>query len=398
MERILNVQMLGEFTISWEDVTVKESDSRSRKVWLFLAYLIYHRHRMVPKDELVQLLDAEGRNSDSVRMLRNMRWNARRVLGPLSDALGLELIVTKGADCQWNPEVETRLDVDRFEQCLQKAEETDDAKERKSLLLQALDQYGGDFLEPLSSEPWVSQFMPYLQNQYLDLVLEVIPVLQERGEALRIAELCRAAIRLSPYHETLHRELMCSLIAVEDYEGANKAYENLRRLLSELGVMPDDETRAVHREALLHIETDSVSSDEIRERLREQALPTGALICDYATFRLFYQVEARSADRRGDAIHIGVLSVAGKNGKRLTARSIRKAMAQLGEQIQACLRIGDIATCCSASQYILLLVQANYENSHMVCNRVARAFAKAHPRSGAEIRTSVFPLEPLSQA
>ena len=58
------------------------------------------------------------------------------------------------------------------------------------------------------------------------------------------------------------------------------------------------------------------------------------------------------------------------------------------------LRKGDIASQCSISQFILMLPQANYENSCMVCERVIRAYCRQYPHSPATLHYSVQPLEP----
>jgi hypothetical protein len=49
---------------------------------------------------------------------------------------------------------------------------------------------------------------------------------------------------------------------------------------------------------------------------------------------------------------------------------------------------------CSASQYILMLPQANYENSCKVCERVIKTFTRQYPHSPARLRYAVQPLEP----
>ena len=60
------------------------------------------------------------------------------------------------------------------------------------------------------------------------------------------------------------------------------------------------------------------------------------------------------------------------------------------------LRQGDVITRCSVSQFILMLPQANYENSCMVCQRIIRAFFRQYPHSPADIHFSVQPLEPMT--
>lgn len=136
-----------------------------------------------------------------------------------------------------------------------------------------------------------------------------------------------------------------------------------------------------------------MSLEDIQRQLNQHTQPEGALICDYSMFQMFYQAEARAVDRRGDAIHIGILTVEGKNGKSLSPANRERAMAQLEKQIGKTLRIGDVAAACSMSQYLIMLVQANYEDSAMVVRRVASAFSRNYPRSNAKISVAVLPLE-----
>ena len=69
-------------------------------------------------------------------------------------------------------------------------------------------------------------------------------------------------------------------------------------------------------------------------------------------------------------------------------------MEKLDEEIRTSLRRGDAASRCSSSQYILMLPQANYENSCMVCSRVAKNFARKFPHSPARFQYTVYPLHP----
>jgi hypothetical protein len=58
------------------------------------------------------------------------------------------------------------------------------------------------------------------------------------------------------------------------------------------------------------------------------------------------------------------------------------------------LRKGDIASRCSVCQFILMLPQANYENSCMVCRRIITAFNRQYPHTPARIDYAVQSLNP----
>lgn len=53
MEPILQIQVLGKFTLRYGETVISDEDDRSRKVWAVLAYLIYHREKIISQQELV---------------------------------------------------------------------------------------------------------------------------------------------------------------------------------------------------------------------------------------------------------------------------------------------------------------------------------------------------------
>ena len=61
----VRVRMLGNFSIQSGGQEISDSDNRSRKVWLLLAYMIYCRDRPVSQEELVGLLWGEEEGSSN---------------------------------------------------------------------------------------------------------------------------------------------------------------------------------------------------------------------------------------------------------------------------------------------------------------------------------------------
>lgn len=120
----------------------------------------------------------------------------------------------------------------------------------------------------------------------------------------------------------------------------------------------------------------------------------GAVLCEYDFFRLLYQVQARAIIRTGEVIHIALLSVHGQNRKELSRRSLDCAVENLQELLLQNLRQGDVVSKCSVSQLVIMLPQANYENSCAVCQRIIKNFYRQYPHSPADIHYSVQPLEP----
>lgn len=390
MERTqLKVRALGGLTLTFEGEAVDAGDIRS-KGWLMLAYLICNRSRTVSREELIQLLSDDTGGGDPVRMLRNARWSVRRALEPISGKLGCDLLVGSGGSFGLNPELDVLLDTEELEAlCRGKVPH----EERRGRLLEATKLYRGAFLPMFDGVYWVSTLSAYYQNLYLDAVRELLPLLGPEDASLGVS-LCRDALRAAPYDEPLCRALMGFLTALGDAAGADEVYRRLRRdLTEELGVLPEPETAEIHRRAVSRSGT--LEPDALHDLLREPEAAKGAMICDYEAFRLLYWAEARSAGRRGDAIHIALLTVTGRRGKPLPKRSLSWAMGELERLISTTLRSGDVAASCSASQYLVMLLQANEENARMACDRVIRAFERTHPSTSARVNAVVLPLEPL---
>lgn len=236
----------------------------------------------------------------------------------------------------------------------------------------------------------------YYHQRFLEVAERALTFLQARGRWSDIAALSSRCLTLEPYSEMLYQHLMRSRLALGDRAGVLSAYEEMSELLFEtFGVMPSDESRQIYRDASRETNDQAVPIGTVREQLRESSNGKGAMFCEYDFFRLLYQVQARAIIRSGEVVHIALLSLHGQNRKPLARRSLDVAMENLQELVLGNLRQGDVVTRCSVSQLILMLPQANYENSCAVCQRVIKAFYRQYPHSPADIHFSVQPLEPM---
>lgn len=392
----LQVRMLGGFSLRLGDREINDGDNRSRKIWLLMAYMIYCRNRPISQEELTDLLwGEEERSSNPINALKTMFHRVRSLLNQLDSTAGHELIVRREGTYAWNPDVPFSLDTDEFEALCRKGAAQDDEDQRLDAYLQALALYGGDFLPKLSSEPWVVPISAYFHNLYIRAMQETLPLLEGRGRLEEAVAQCRKGVEVEPYNELLYQHLMQNLLTLGRQQEVISVYEEMSQLLFDsFGIMPSDETRAIYREAMRTVNDKAVSIITLREQLKEPDGVSGALFCDYDFFKVLYHAEARAVARSGDAVHIGLISVTGDQNQELPKRSLDRCMENLQELIRTSLRKGDIAARCSVSQYILMLPQANYENSCKVCERIIRAFSRQYPHSPASLHYSVQPLEP----
>ena len=395
MSNCVSVRMLGGFSIEYDGRCVSDQSNRMRKVWLLLACLIYSRKTYLSQEYYISLLQNNAEESvDPNGKLKAMFHRARTMLNQIDTSAGHEWIIRKKGSYTWNDAIPLSLDVEEFED-LCSAASAAEGDFQLSLYLQALELYRGDFLPKLSMETWVMPIATYYHQLYLSAVEQTILLLEERADWTQTASLCEKALKIEAYSEALYQHLMRSRIALNDRSGAIQAYEKMTELLfSTFGVMPSDESRLLYREACREAESLSVPAGTLRDHLREPTAAKGALYCEYDFFKLLYQVQARSIIRTGDVIHIALFSLRGYSCKDLSRRSLDRAMDNLQEVIISGLRQGDVVTRCSISQFVVMLPQANYENSCAVCQRIIKAFSRQYPHSPAEIHYTIHPLEP----
>ena len=398
MSANLSIQMLGGFSIHCGARSVDDRNNRMKKVWLLLAYLVFCRNSVTTQDNYLSLLQGVGsdESADPNGRLKATFYRARTMLDQVQNGAGHDWIIRKNGTYAWNTEIPLRLDVEEFEDLCKQAGAAADETTRLELYLQALDLYRGDFLPKLSMEPWVMPIHAYYHQMFLNAAEQALALLAAREQWDTVAALSEKALTVEPYSEAMYQYLMRARIARKDRPGALRAYDEMSELLfSTFGVMPSEESRALYRMASREEGCQTVPVGTVRDHLKETSGAKGALYCEYDFFKLLYQVQARAILRSGEVIHIALFSVRGPRGKDLARRSLDLAMNNLQELIVNNLRQGDVVTRCSVSQLIVMLPQANYENSCAVCQRILKAFSRQYPHSPVDIHYSVQPLEPL---
>ena len=164
-DNILQVRMLGSFSIRMGEQEINDSDNRSKKVWLLLAYMIYCRSRSISQEELVGLLwNGDESSSNPFNALKTMFHRVRTSLNQLDSSAGHTLIIRREGSYALNNAVPFVFDVDEFERLCRSGSALSDKEERLDIFLQALALYQGDFLQKLSSEPWVVPISAYFHR------------------------------------------------------------------------------------------------------------------------------------------------------------------------------------------------------------------------------------------
>ena len=329
---ILRVQMFGKFELTYGDQKISCTGSRSKLLWNLLAYLLCHKGELISSEELIPIIWKYDKNDNPAGAMRTAIHRARSMIGELTNDSSVQFLISKNGGYMWNPEIETDFDVENFDKLVSKTAEKDNAE----ACLEAIEIYEGKFLPMQSSELWVMPVQAYYHNIYESLIDQVVPFLEKENRFEEGIVICNSALKIDPYSEKIYQYLMRFLLIAEDRQEVVRVYEEMSKLLlTTFGIMPDQESRALYREALSSVKNGTVISPEIvQEQLCEQGDIKGALVCDYDFFKMLYQSQARAIVRSGIVVHTALLTVKSRNKQEVSSKSVSLAMDHLEEHLQ----------------------------------------------------------------
>lgn len=121
----------------------------------------------------------------------------------------------------------------------------------------------------------------------------------------------------------------------------------------------------------------------IKEELTEQIRKQEAYCQDYETFKSIYRFLERGIARSGYQACTILLTVVDRQGKSPLPHEKEVLMEQLGEDIGRTLRIGDVYTRYSSSQYLLLVIDTTKGQADRIVDRIRERFVEK--RQGEDV-------------
>jgi DNA-binding SARP family transcriptional activator len=242
----VRIQLCGTLAIEIAGRRI-DHDLPGRQGRLLTAYLVLNRLRPIRRDELIDALWPRTPPAAADAALRALLSKLRRLLpdGMLDGRTTLRLNLPAAAF----------VDLENAREAIHRAE--------SALAQGQWHRAWGASLGPLftarrgflpdEDADWIRETRQELESLHLRaLECYVQACLGVGGTELAAAERAsRELIRLAPYRESGHRDLMRALAARGNAAEALRAYERLRILLrEELGIAPSAETLQLHAELL----------------------------------------------------------------------------------------------------------------------------------------------------
>jgi DNA-binding SARP family transcriptional activator len=252
----LSLDVLGPMRLRVGDTELSSPELRRGRVRTLLALLVLRGP--LRRERICDLLWPDLEPPAAAQNLRVTLSRLRRLLEPDRPAGWSSSRIrsdTDSIELAGPPFVDT--DLGRFHRYLAEADHAQqigDSTEEAACLARAIDLWRGDPLVDLASIDELDGEVEYVRRSLVDGCLrlgELQLVAGRFDESLHCAERSRLA---SPYSERAHRLAIACHLQRHDHAGLESAVRSTEKLLSDLGVEPDDATKMLVRRAGLRLD------------------------------------------------------------------------------------------------------------------------------------------------
>ncbi len=381
-KRAIKAYFFGQFRIFYDGIELTEDAIHSEMVTKLLAYILQHNGRILTVRELSDMLwGEEGASDNPAGALKNLVYRLRNVLKKTYHTQE-QLVQTNLSAYCWNSEIAVWSDAQEFEAEIKAARETEDKQEGIAHYERAMQLYQGRYLDKHCSEQWVVPLSAYYHSLFLSGVKTLAGLYEKEERYAELEAVCMRALRYDNLDEEIHYFLLLALVKEQKQNLALSHYEETVKLFYEaLGIRELPKLKGIYEQILsMKKVSETVPTEEISQDVQEGAAPEGAYFCGYAVFRELYRIEARRVGRMGMSEYVLMLNLSLRLGEAVAERAQRymlnRAMDRMESVLRESLRIGDVASRYSDSQYLVLLPACTYEAGQMIAGRIIGRFEK----------------------
>ena len=168
----VRITMMGDFLIYINEQHVENPVSKSRKGTALMEFLVLHRGRPVPNQQLLHTLWPEHSVSNPENALKTLVSRMRTLLNQMSDGLGTCIVSDRGA-YHWQNLPDMRIDVLELMDLYDAVATERDTEVLRGLYQQILEDYKGDLYQ-IGELDGDMGFAQQLHSQYLQSIYSYI--------------------------------------------------------------------------------------------------------------------------------------------------------------------------------------------------------------------------------
>ena len=248
----LTIKMLGPLRIWRGHEEIGPREWQREKARQLFALLLAHRGKFLQRDQILEHLWPLSAPSSAEAGFKVALNALNRVLEPQRPSRSAGFFVLRRESAYGlNPAAVLHVDVDEFENLLNKAEAIAEHQESIRLLREALALYQGDYLSDLLYEDWTLRERERLRQVYLHGITHLAGRLADVGDCDEAASWCQRALALDNCWEEAYRVLMRCYGAQGNRAMVIRTFEQCEATLrSELNAPPMPETMGLYQRLL----------------------------------------------------------------------------------------------------------------------------------------------------
>jgi len=239
--------LLGSFRVAVGLRTIEESEWRLRKAASLLKLLALAPEHRLHKEQVKELLWPDLAPKAASNNLHHALHHVRRTLEPTRKPSASRYLHLRGEQLALCPQEPLWVDVEAFEEAAIIAKRRREATVYRA----ALELYTGELLPEDRYEEWVQERREELKRTYINLLLELAALYEEREEFGAAIEALERTVAEEPTHEEAYARLMRLYTLSGRHQEALGQYERLRQvLMRELGREPAGASRLLYEKIL----------------------------------------------------------------------------------------------------------------------------------------------------
>jgi predicted ATPase/DNA-binding SARP family transcriptional activator len=251
----LDISLLGPFRVALDGCPITRFRADTARA--LLAYLVCHAHTPVRRETLAALLWPDQPEPAALHNLRQALSRVRKAIG--DRAFPEPFLQVTRKTVQFDPASDYWLDVSTFTHLI----DTCSGHRHRHLetcpacmvrLQQAVALYQGELMAGFSLpstafEEWLVVQREHYHGQALQALGHLAACHERRGEYVAAQQVARRQLKLEPWREVAHRQLMRALARDGQRDAALAQYEACRRVVAEeLDAEPEADTGRLYEQ------------------------------------------------------------------------------------------------------------------------------------------------------
>lgn len=373
-ENRVQIKLMGRFELQLDGQRIDQCLSRSKRGRALVCFLALHYCEVMSYGEIYDAIARGKKSKEKDNSVKVLACRTRNILAQADPALA-DLIVTDAGGYSWNADMTESIDVCQLEQLCREIRKMQVCTEDYIRKVQELlTLYKPRLLPEFTEESWAVGHTKRLQDLFSQTIAGALPVLQEAEEWNLVHQL--SAMR-EPEEPAGFEGYRSTLVLLDKGDGSH------HRPASALNA------HAADNRLLRLVEDTRIDLIAYQDK-------SGALLCDYDTFRAVYEHQRRSLDRyRLEFYLVGVR--VNVEQKPPFQTSIADVMRILGTALKTKLEQGDTAARRSALEYIVLLQEQAEDAVHRKMGLVQEEFEKHEETQDATVSYIVTPMDGSGQ-